>query len=801
MRKWIPRLTWLVFLAVVIAEAYGFAVGNLFSQQVWNPVGQARLIRYTGLFVALATPVLILAPWGFAVLVAAMAAVYTMAATGLPALAAPVFFLISACALGSRFLRGHLLATLLGLSIYTLPMPILARLPVNYWWAYAVVLAVPVTLDAPGTSRRLASWMKALGSVELGSWGERAAFAVLVYGLSMHWLVVLKPEAGADALSMHLAVPANIAVNHVLTYEPSRFVWAVMPMGADFAYSIVYLLGGEFAARLLNFAMLLVLEGLLYGAVRRWLPRSASFLMLALFAASPMVQYVTGSLFVENLLAALVLGAMMALWGFAETGKARFLYAAGALFGGAVATKVGALALVVCALPFAACEARRRWKALLLAAVVLIAAASPPYAVAWWKTGNPLFPFLNRQFPSPLLDGQTEIRDTRFRQPLTAHTPYDLTFHTSQWYEGQDGSFGFQFLLLAPLGLLGLLVAPRRVAASAAVVAMAASAAILKSEPNARYLYAALPLLAVPFASLAGWLRERRRWLYRSLLVYVVLCTALNAWFLPASSYYHKDFYAPGISVGEAAPIRQLVAYFNQAHPHAAVLLTQDSFAAGFTGEVYENHWHQQRVMQQIAHAKDAGQLRQLLEAWQVQYLIARTPRPHHNLRPPVLREFLNACTSPEYEFRDFYVAAVEPACRRLPPPPPAPVAGPGTYDDFDAPVRYRGDWLQSDEFGGPYRHTVSYSDDAGAEVALVFEGTGVTYVFTKAPNRGLAEIAIDGASRSTVDLYSPTVEWQSRLEFGGLDRGRHAVVVRVTGRKQNASQGSFVDLDAFEVK
>ena len=42
-----------------------------------------------------------------------------------------------------------------------------------------------------------------------------------------------------------------------LTIEPSRFLWAVMPMAADFAYSVVYLLGGESAAHLLVYAMLL----------------------------------------------------------------------------------------------------------------------------------------------------------------------------------------------------------------------------------------------------------------------------------------------------------------------------------------------------------------------------------------------------------------------------------------------------------------------------------------------------------------------------------------------------------------
>ena len=133
-------------------------------------------------------------------------------------------------------------------------------------------------------------------------------------------------------------------------------------MGADFTYSIVYLLGGEMAARLLNFAILLVLLGLLHAAVRRWVSPGVAWLLVTLFATTPMVQLVTGSLFVENLLAAFLLGMMIALWRFGESGERRFLYLAAALGGTAMATKFGAIAILVPALVCAAVEVWRRRK-------------------------------------------------------------------------------------------------------------------------------------------------------------------------------------------------------------------------------------------------------------------------------------------------------------------------------------------------------------------------------------------------------------------------------------------------------
>ena len=132
--------------------------------------------------------------------------------------------------------------------------------------------------------------------------------------------------------------------------------------------------------------------------------------------------------------------------------------------------------------------------------------------------------------------------DERFKRPLTWNTPYDLTFRTNLTYEGQNGSFGFQYLVFAPLGLAALLVAPRRRdVLSAVAVALGAAAIIMRTQPNARYLYSALPLLSVPFAALLAW-SASTRWLYRGLLAFVVACVAMNMRFMPSASYYHRDF-------------------------------------------------------------------------------------------------------------------------------------------------------------------------------------------------------------------------------------------------------------------
>ncbi|MCX6628775.1 MAG: hypothetical protein NTW28_14235, partial [Candidatus Solibacter sp.] len=400
---------WLILaaLAVLVAlEVHGFRTGHLFSQEIWAPEGRARLLQFGALYVAASAVLLILAPWILAGLATALLVVLTAICVGPAAFLAVVFFLLSAWSLGgllSRVARlPHLLSLLLGMAIYIFLMPFAARLPVNYAWVYALVLAGPILANLPSVRRELLAILRLPAGVELRSWGERLGCAAFLFVLVTHWFAMLKPEASADGLAMHLAVPANIAANHMLTFEPGRFLWAVMPMGADFTYSMVYLLGGEMAARLLTFALLLVLLGLLRAAVRRW--AAAAWLLVALFATTPMVQLVTGSLFVENLLTALLLGMMTALWHFGESGERRFLYLAAALGGTAMATKFGAIGFLLPALVCAAVEVWRhrkqsgaRWG---LALGLLLLTAAPPYGIAWLKTGNPVFPFRNDKFHS-----------------------------------------------------------------------------------------------------------------------------------------------------------------------------------------------------------------------------------------------------------------------------------------------------------------------------------------------------------------------------------------------------------------
>ena len=81
----------------------------------------------------------------------------------------------------------------------------------------------------------------------------------------------------------------------------------------------------------------------------------------------------------------------------------------------------------------------------------------------------------------------------------------------------------------------------------------------------------------------------------------------------------------------------------------------------------------------------------------------------------------------------------------------------------------------------------------------LVFNGTGITWVYAKAWNRGIVSVRIDGAPRGEFDLYSPTIVWQSHSTFNGRAR-RPYPRTGVDGQKESAATDQYMDIDALVV-
>ncbi|MGH9721192.1 MAG: glycosyltransferase family 39 protein [Bryobacteraceae bacterium] len=633
--------------------AYGLWSERILTQQIWEGQRWQRLFFAAGAYSATAALFHRFGPRWFLLLLGAGSAVYSVAAAGFGAPAAVLYFLASALVLGDAILdsREPALSLLLGVSVYVTLFNFIAPLRVHLPITYLVLLAIPLILFR---SRLRGLWQRSPGFER----SDYAGAALLGFVLLVHLLVALKPEVSADGLAMHLAIPSFIESQHRWTFDVHNYLWAVMPMNGDWAFSMVYLLGGEFAARLLNYAALIVTLTLVFGAVRRWLSPGLAAVAVALVASAPVVQTVTGSLMVENIWTAFIVGAVIALDRYRESGNRRSLFAVSLLAGTAVATKWGAAVFVFALAPFlVAALIRRRVRAGAAAALlaIFLITAMPPYVNAYVRTGNPVFPHLNAVFRSPLYE-TVSIRDPQFSETLKWSTLYDVTFRTHKYFEGQHGGLGFQYFLFLPLALIWVRRGSPFLFHAALGVALAGSGVVFLSTPNLRYIYPALFLSTIALAPLLG--------AFRPAAIAAAVITGLNIYCLGTSGWYHKDFLPNAVLKPREvedylrfhAPERRLIDVLNAIGVRAPVAFLEGNKIAGLRVTAYSNTWHCVWFERALAGADSPEAVLRIAREHRIRYFIAPRANLGVELRP-VLRAFLDQYTTPVVESGRCYLA------------------------------------------------------------------------------------------------------------------------------------------------
>jgi thermitase len=126
--------------------------------------------------------------------------------------------------------------------------------------------------------------------------------------------------------------------------------------------------------------------------------------------------------------------------------------------------------------------------------------------------------------------------------------------------------------------------------------------------------------------------------------------------------------------------------------------------------------------------------------------------------------------------------------------------AAPTRYEQTSPSVAWTGTWnnySNANYSGG----STKYSNGTGATATLTFNGTSVVLISCVTSNRGIAKVYIDGIYQQSVDLYSPSTQYQKAVYTkSGLAAGAHTVKIEVSGTKNAASSNYYVDVDAFDV-
>lgn len=660
-------LLWVLLIVPAAIEIAGFRIANLNSGEIWTPLGLHHLWRYIAMFAVVTGPAALFArrwlvPGILVILVAG--SFYAIGPVGAGSVVA---FIFSTSILGRLIFGNELelrLAFMAGVAIWIVAMTVTATLPVHYAALYWVALAVPVAVGCRQSHRVTLDWFRLFRPRPI-SVQEALAFLLFSFVLIAHWLIVFKPEASTDGLATHLLIPFNMARFHVFNFDFRRYIWALQPLGADFCYTALYILGGEYAARLINFAMLVSAALLVFGEARRLASNAIAILMATLLISTPLVQLVTGSLFVENFVAAMTLAGVVALWRYRESRAASYLFLMALLLGTAISLKLAAIAVVLLALPFLK-GTRPAPRVALATAAILLLITSIPYAHAWWRSGNPLFPYANAIFRSPYVG--TDLFDSRFLSRPSLLTPVRLTLYTHDYYEGQNGTFGFQYLLLLPLMLVYLVRARSSVGRSATLIGLGAALIVAFTQPNARYFYVALPFLSIAGAGVIDDLQSHSRALAIASTGLLAAVVVANFYMLPASNYHHRDFYSSPLlkvsgrqeTLERTAPVRGVIAFLNRTVPAETVLFADGANTAGLLAPVYRNAWHDYAFWNQMQACTSAHEVYAIWKKLGIRHIVydhfARD-------RPQPATDVITACGEPEYELGNFSAVRLAADC------------------------------------------------------------------------------------------------------------------------------------------
>ena len=134
------------------------------------------------------------------------------------------------------------------------------------------------------------------------------------------------------------------------------------------------------------------------------------------------------------------------------------------------------------------------------------------------------------------------------------------------------------------------------------------------------------------------------------------------------------------------------------------------------------------------------------------------------------------------------------PDATLLPPPYP----GWYSFESDNPNVRYSSPWesrLVHEASRGEYHR----SEDLRSTIAFTFEGEGLRVRYVAARNMGLFDLIVDGKLLDTIDAYAPGLSFPGTQVYF-IGRGTHQLLIGNNGRKNNASEGNTVGLDAIQV-
>lgn len=544
------------FLAIAIALfAFGFCHEQLYLIAPWTPDAAPRLIVFCSLGIIIATlGYIFVRPWSLqAVLLGLFGLVLIV--SGLTAIASLLLYAAATTTIGLALIAKRqapealdiMLAFGIGCAVLVVVYNFSIRLPVNYPGVHIALLFLPLFILRSHFLKLMTVVLVALRRPTQLTLAEYFVGSVISLLLAMYVIIAALPEVYHDPLAVYLYMASRLKSAGIWDVGPDILAGSAMPLGLVWTQAIFNLLGGEVAAKLSNVMMLAATAGLVFFATRAEAGKLGALLLVALLLSTAPFFLQTVTLFYDNGIAMLVACAFLLAIHPERPGSDRqTMFLVAIVLGGAAGSKITVLLIAPFFWAFFCITALRgrNPRAMLwpfLSGLAFLLAAGFPYLWSWIATGNPVFPLKNSLFRSPLFP----LSDfaTIYSQPLSWNLLYRLTFDTTNYMEGNKGSFGFFILFLLPLQLLGLFLLRAPLLRFGLILALGAGFALSLEQQYVRYYSVLFPLFLIATGPIISYIDQAGLRLFRGALFgCLLLLMLLSAYFMPTSGWAWRSF-------------------------------------------------------------------------------------------------------------------------------------------------------------------------------------------------------------------------------------------------------------------
>lgn len=482
---------------------------------------------------------------------------------------------------------------------------LLAMAPINNVITYTAILLAPILLNAKRLNSffndvfRAAKTFDPQPSVNFVKLFLASFFVFYIY-------VCLLPEVGWDALSVHLFIPEYVKHFGSWSFNPDLYVFSLMPNMFVWNFSIVNMLGGEAAARLLNLGCLIV-AAILGRELFLWAGGSTKQADIGtlILVSSPFCFLEVSNLFTDLAWSMYILASLsILLSAWERAGFAKNVYLVALLLGFSAAAK--AVTLILLPLFLAISSARlfesAGTKNLFHASIgilIFLTVGSIPYLTSFVVSQNPVFPFFNEIFASPFYPA-INFEQPYFNTAFSWRLPYEGVFYSSQFMEGKVGSSGFQWLLLIPISVFFFILRKDYRFLLMFGIFIAIIALVFIQQSYLRYIFPALIIGSFMVARISGEIMFSKadELLGKFATIFAVV---LNMAFLTSATFSHIklplmpafDQTARKNYIDEVFPLGSAIEFVNSVNlDNQAVAMLGPTQVAGVRAEVFHGNWY-----------------------------------------------------------------------------------------------------------------------------------------------------------------------------------------------------------------